>query len=410
MDSPANHVCDQCGQNHPLTSEFYGVNAASPTGFRNICKECFSDNRYGDKTKAVQALRVHDKMVAKAERELKENLSKLSPGQIEKYERLVRLAPEHRAELQKKILDARAAEELAQRQAAASPSLKLVQERFGSPIFLTTDEMRESLEKARIALTNLTGEHDGPARQHVEAYITRVGGMVKERDELAADMAHDQQEILNEEVSRRVIGRLQDEWLPRIRQASTKEQQTLLREAIRAKKKKLMAMAKDGGKDKSGADKSVVARVVADALEKLALLCYGAKAPLVADTLASAQSRADIEAANYEYMERIEAERRQYWDDLKARDFKQWELESRSLVRQIKGNDYWSKLQRDAARRLIREDPQEAIRRALLSLKPKNVETADGGVRHSGRSPRNLAVGRRSPCQAWRGSRPMTRE
>ena len=109
MDSPKK-ICSQCGATKDFTRANFGVNTASPDGYRNICKECYSDNRYGDKTKAVQALRVHDKKVAKAQRELKDNLANLSPGQIEKYDRIVRLAPEHRAELQKKILGARQAE------------------------------------------------------------------------------------------------------------------------------------------------------------------------------------------------------------------------------------------------------------------------------------------------------------
>jgi len=376
VDSPVTKQCGQCGAVHPASNDYFGTDNSQADSLRKICKQCYSENRYGDKAKAVEALRLHDKIVAKAKRELKDNLANLSPGQIEKYERIVRLDGEHRAEFQKKILDARKAEEDAQRLAAAAPSLKLVQQHFGSPIFLTIDEMRLSLEKARLALGNLTDESDGPARVHVEKYIERVAYTVKQHDDLASEMARDAQESLNEKVCRRVIGRVHDQFLPLIRAANTAEAKISLRAKIRARKKALMAMAKTAtGVDKSGAERAVVAKAVADALEKLALMLYaGTKDPLPTDTLENLQSRVDSEAASAEFMERAEAERRQYWDDLRASDPGQFEKESKSLVRQIKGDDYWSQMQREAARRLVRQDPVEAARRALLALQPRNVE------------------------------------
>ena len=376
MDSPVTKQCGQCGAVHPASNDYFGTDNSQADSLRKICKQCYSENRYGDKAKAVEALRLHDKIVAKAKRELKDNLANLSPGQIEKYERIVRLDGEHRAEFQKKILDARKAQEDAQRLAAAAPSLKLVQQHFGSPIFLTIDEMRLSLEKARLALGNLTDESDGPARVHVEKYIERVAYTVKQHDEREAELARDAQESLNEKVCRRVIGRVHDQYLGQVRAANTAEAKIALREQIRARKKAMLAMAKTAtGTDKSGAERAVVAKAVADALEKLALMLYaGTNDPLPTDTLENLQSRIDSEAANAEFMERAEAERRQYWDDLRQSNPEQFEKESRSLVRQIKGDDHFARMQRDAARRLVRQDPVEAARIALLALKPRNVE------------------------------------
>ena len=198
MSDPTKKTCGQCGAVHPAANEFFGTDKQQPDSLRRICKVCYSDNRYGDRTKAdASALRVHDKLVAKAERELKDNLANLSPGQIEKYERIVRLAPEHRAELQKKLVDARKAEDDGKRLAAAGPSLTLVQQHFGSPILLTIDEMRASLEKARVALGNLTGPDDGPAVQHVEAYTKRVAWMIADHDEREAEKAAYDQEVID---------------------------------------------------------------------------------------------------------------------------------------------------------------------------------------------------------------------
>ena len=324
----------------------------------------------------MHALRLHEKLVSKAKKALAESLSTLSPGQIQKYEAIVRLAPEHIAKLQKQLLAVRQAEELAQQQAAAAPSLKLVREHFGSPILLTVSEMKEKLSRAKIALGNLTDENDAPAREHVEKYIERVGHMVEQHDDLAAETARDEQELLNEKVCRRVCGRVMDEFLPQVRAAVTAEAKVALREKIRARKKALMAMAKTvTGVDKSGAERAVVAKAVADALEKLALMLYsGTKAPLPTDTLENAQSRADMAAANAEAIERAEAERQKYWSDLKASDPDQFEKEAKSLVRQVKGDGHFARLQREAARRLVRQDPVEAARIAMLALEPRNVE------------------------------------
>jgi hypothetical protein len=356
-------------------TEGFGVNAKSPDGYRNICKACFSENRSGDKQEAVQALRLHEKLVSKAKKALAESLSTLSPGQIQKYEAIVRLAPEHIAKLQKQLLAVRHAEELTQQQAAAAPSLKLVREHFGSPILLTVSEMKEKLSRAKIALANLTDENDAPAREHVEKYIERVGHMVEQHDDLAAEMARDEQELLNEKVCRRVCGRVMDEFLPQVRAAVTADAKVALREKIRARKKALMAMAKTAtGVDKSGAERAVVAKAVADALEKLALMCYAAKVELSNDTLVNVQSRADMAAANAEAIERAEAERRAYWETLREQNPDEFEKESRSLVRQVKGDGHFARLQREAARRLVRQDPVEAARIAMLALKPRNVE------------------------------------
>jgi hypothetical protein len=375
MSDPTKKTCGQCGAVRPATNEFFGTDKQQPDSLRRICKDCYSDNRYGDRTKAVQALRVHDKLVAKAERELEDNLANLSPGQIEKYERIVRLAPEHRAELQGKILEARKAEEDAQRQAAAAPSLTLVEQHFGSPILLTVDELRDKLTRAKIALGNLTAESDASAKRHVEDYITRVSFMVEQHDSQAAELAADAQETLNESVCRRVIGRVHDLYLPQIRACNTAEAKISLREQIRARKKALMAMAKTAtGKDKSGAERAVVAKALADALEKLAQMLYsGTKAPLPTDSLENINSRQDAANAAQEWLERAEAERRQYWDDLRQLNPKQFERESKSLVLQIKGDGPFADTQRKSMAQLKRENPALYEQRALDALKPRKV-------------------------------------
>lgn len=374
MTDVAKKVCGQCGEERVLT-EGFGINAKSPDGYRNICRVCYNENRSVKKTEAVQALRLHEKLVAKARKELATNLNNLSPGQIQKYEAIVRLAPEHISKLQKQLLDARKAEELVQQQAAAAPSLKLVQERFGSPIFLTIDEMRASLEKARVVLGNLTGPDDGPAVQHVEAYISRVGGMVKERDDLEAELARDAQETLNESVCRRVIGKMHDQFLPQIRAANTAEAKIALRDKIRKLKKSLMVMAKTAtGLDKSGAERAVVANALANALEKLALTLYsGTKAPLPTDSLENLQSRIDSGNAAQEWLEKAEADRQQYWADLKERDPKMWEKESRSLVLQIKGEGPFAAVQKKSMQQLKRDDPALYEKLALQALLPRKV-------------------------------------
>jgi hypothetical protein len=366
-------TCGQCGVEKALTPEFYGVQTASADGFRAICRVCFSDNRSAEKMRDVKNLKNHDRIVKAAKKAL-EKPELLPPNQLHKMNQIVNGDEKKRAKLQAKIQEAHAAEE-ATRQ-SNNATLLLVREKFGSIIFLTTEEMRAKLVLARTALGNLVGPDDGPAIQHVQDYIARVEYIVKQRDSQAAEMARDAQETLNETVCRRVIGRVHDQFLPLIRAANTAEAKISLRAKIRARKKALMAMAKTAtGIDKSGAERAVVAKAVADALEKLALMLYaGTKDPLPTDTLENLQSRVDSEAANVEFMERAEAERRQYWDDLRASDPGQFEKESKSLVRQIKGDDYWSQMQREAARRLVRQDPVEAARRALLALQPRNVE------------------------------------
>jgi hypothetical protein len=133
--------------------------------------------------------------------------------------------------------------------------------------------------------------------------------------------------------------------------------------------------AKTPGLDKSGAEIAIVANALANALEKLALMLYaGTKAPLPTDSLANLTSRLDYAAAAQEELERAEAERQQYWQELKERDYKQWEKESKSLVLQIKGTGPFADLQRKSMAQLRRDDPAEYERRALDALKPRNVE------------------------------------
>jgi hypothetical protein len=372
-ETPMMKTCGQCGVEKELTPEFYGVQTASADGFRAICRVCFSDNRSAEKMRDVKNLKNHDRIVKAAKKAL-EKPELLPPNQLHKMNQIVNGDEKKRAKLQAKIQEAHKAEEDARRLNATNPSLKLVQQHFGSPILLTLDEMRQSVARAKIVLANLTGSDDGPAVQHVEAYISRVGGMVEDHDEREAELAKDAQETLNESVCRRVIGRVHDEYLPQIRAAITAEAKVALREKIRARKKALLAMAKTAtGKDKNGAERAVVAKAVADALEKLALMCYGAKAELSSDTLENITSRQDAANAAQEWLEKAEAERQKYWSDLKERDIKQWERESKSLVLQVKGDGHFAAVQRKSMAQLRRDDPAEYERRALAALLPRKV-------------------------------------
>jgi hypothetical protein len=370
-ETPMMKTCGQCGVGKALTPEFYGVQTASADGFRAICRVCFSDNRSAEKMRDVKNLKNHDRIVKAAKKAL-EHPESLPPNQLHKMNQIVNGDEKKRAKLQAKIQEAHAAEEAARQ--SNNLTLLLVREKFGSIIFLTTEEMRAKLVLARTALGNLVGPDDGPAIQHVQDYIARVEYIVKQRDSQAAEMARDAQETLNETVCRRVIGRVHDQYLGQIRAANTAEAKVALREQIRARKKALLAMAKTAtGKDKNGAERAVVAKAVADALEKLALMCYGAKAELPTDSLENLQSRIDSANAVQEELEKIEAERRQYWEELRERDPKQFERESKSLVLQLKGTGPFVDIQRKSMQQLKREDPAEYERRALEALKPRKV-------------------------------------
>jgi hypothetical protein len=232
------------------------------------------------------------------------------------------------------------------------------------------------LAKFKLALTELTDEPaDALACAYVTAVIGRLEVMVETDTNLEAEMAADAQETLNEKVCRRVCARLMDLYLPQIRSANTAESKIALREKMRKQKKSVMLKAKLPGLDKSGAEISVVAKAVADALEKMIAnaLYSGTKDPLPTDTLENIQSRIDQANAAQEWLEKAEAERRAYWQELKEQNPKQFEKESKSLVLQIKGDGHFANTQRKSMAALKRSDPQEYERRALEALKPRNV-------------------------------------
>ena len=153
---------------------------------------------------------------------------------------------------------------------------------------LPVSERPAQLARFKAALETLTGPADEAARAYLQTSIQALEEMLANASTRESFLAQQEQDTLNERVSRRVIGKLYDIFLPQIRAAITAEAKISLREKIRERKKKLMAMAKTAtGKDSSGAEKAVVAETVADALEKLALMLYhGTKAPLPSDTLA----------------------------------------------------------------------------------------------------------------------------
>ena len=374
MDNVATQICSQCQQVKELTTANFGVNTDSKTGFRSTCKICYASNRSAKQTREEKALQNHKRIVAAAKKKL-ENPSQLSVGELHKLENLVRLADKHQAKLAAKVDEQRKAEEAAKFQQPANPSLARVQAQFGSAFFIPPAERGAVLEELQAALATLTGSADGPARDYVESNIAHLEEMLANTAERESFLVRQEQDTLNERVSRRVIGKMYDLYLPQIRAAITAEAKISLREKIRDRKKQLMAMAKMAtGKDSSGAEKAVVAETVANALEKLALMLYhGTKAPLPSDTLANLESRLDTVNAMQEWLETEEAKRQAYWQKLKERDPKQFERESRSLVLQIRGESPLADMQRKSMAQLKRENPAEYERRALEALKPRNV-------------------------------------
>ncbi len=374
-ETPTTKTCGQCSAVHPATNEFFGTDNSQADSLRRVCKTCFNAGRSNKSSPEEKRLKMHAKVVADAKRRLAQPEG-LSVGELHKLDQIVRLDEERLAKLQEKVDEQRKAEEAARLAASANPSLLLVKQHFGSHIMLTTEQMREKLAQARVALGNLTGPDDGPAAAHVEKYVEAAGYIVKQRDDLAAEMAKDAQELLNEKVCRRVIGRLMDLYIPQIRGANTAESKLALREKIRARKKSLMAMAKTAtGLDKSGAERAVVAKALADALEKLIInsLYAGTKDPLPTDSLENIQSRIDQANASQEWLETEEAKRQAYWAELKEQNPKQFEKESRSLVLQVKGDGHFAATQRKSMVQLKRENPAEYERLALEALKPRKV-------------------------------------
>ena len=87
------------------------------------------------------------------------------------------------------------------------------------------------------------------------------------------------------------------------------------------------------------------------------MLYAGTKPPLPSDTLANIESRQDSVNAMQDWLESEEAKRQAYWQELKERDPKQFERESRSLVLQIHGDGPLADLQRKSMAQLKRENP-----------------------------------------------------
>jgi ribosomal protein L40E len=381
MTDVATKTCRKCGAEHPATNEFFGTDKSEKDSLRRICKKCYADSRSGKtQTKEAQRLKIHRKIVADAKRRLA-NPENLTPGELSKLEVIVRLESERLEKLQAKVTEQREQAERTRVAVAGSNALTRVQA-MGSALFLgdgtllPVSDRAKQLDKFKAVLAYLTEEPaNEAARVYLQTNIQLLEQMMTNASERATFIAEDAQEKLNERVSRRVVGRFMDIFLPQIRAAVTAEAKISLREQIRDRKKKLMAMAKTAtGKDSSGAEKAVVATTVADALEKLAgMLYHGTKAPLPTDTLANIESRQDAANATQEWLETEEAKRQAYWQELKERDPKQFERESKSLLLQIRGDGPLADMQRKSMAQLKRENPAEYERRALEALKPRKV-------------------------------------
>ena len=379
MDNVATQICSQCQQVKELTTANFGVNTDSKTGFRSTCKICYASNRNNKSSPEEKRLKMHAKIVAEAKRRLA-HPETLTPGELSKLEVIVRLENERLEKLQEKVAVQREEAARVAATAKAGPSLSKVQ-CMGSALFsadgtlLPESERPTQLARFKAVLAYLTGPEDEAARSYLQTNIKLLEQMATNSSDRETFLAEENQESINGRVSQRVINRLMDIFLPQIRAAVTAEAKISLRENIRARKKKLMAMAKTAtGKDSSGAEKAVVAETVTDALEKLALMLYhGTKAPLPSDTLANLESRLDTANAMQEWLETEEVKRQAYWQELKERDPKQFERESKSLLLQIHGDGPLADMQRKSMAQLKRENPVEYERRALEALKPRNV-------------------------------------
>ena len=362
MSEVVTKVCGQCGATKNRDTDF-GVKADSPDGRRAACKVCFNDARSAKKTREEKALKSHARVVADAKRRLAQP-EQLSVGELHKLDQIVRLEDERLVKLREKVAEQRKAEAAAKFARTANPALARVHA-LGSALFaadgslLDVSERPAQLQKFKAVLLTLTETADAAARDYVESNISHLEEMLANTAERESFLAQQEQDTVNAAVSNRVIGKLYDLYLPQIRAAITAKAKISLREKIRDRKKKLMAMAKTAtGKDSSGAEKAVVAETVADALEKLALMLYhGTKAPLPSDTLANLESRLDTANAMQEWLETEEAKRQAYWQELKERDPKQFERESKSLLLQIRGDGPLADMQRKSMAQLKRENP-----------------------------------------------------
>ncbi len=373
-------TCGQCGVEKELTPEFYGVQTASADGFRSICRVCFSDNRSAQKMRDVKNLKNHDRIVKAAKAAL-EKPELLPPNQLHKLNQIVNGDEKKRAKLQAKIQEAHKSEEAARIAQTASPSLARVQT-IGSALFgsngelLSVAERPVQLAKFKLALTELTDEPvDALARSFVKDAIHRLEEMVSTDAARETFLAQHEQETANGWATQRAVGQIHDAYLPLIRKAKTISAKNALRMQLWKMKRAAQDVATNSTeKDDTGAQKSIVALAVAKEFDKMARMLYGdTKAMAVSDTLENIQSRIDSANAAQEWLEQAERDRQKYWADLLARDPDQHARESKSLILQTKGTGPLVDMQRDAARKLKRENPEEYTRRALEALKPRKV-------------------------------------
>ena len=367
-------ACSQCSQVKDLTTANFGVNTREATGFRTICKSCFSQNRSAKKTQAVRDLKNQERVVKAAKKAL-EHPEGLSMGQLHKAQQIVGLAEKKRGKLLAKIAEQRQAEEAAKFAQTANPSLARVQAQFGSTFFIPTAERGAVLEQLRTALATLTGPADGPARDYVQSNIAELTAMLARAAERSAFLAQQEQETANGRATQRAVGQIHDTYLPLIRAAKTASAKNALRMQLwKMKRAAQDVTTKSTEKDETGAQKSVVAFGLAKEFDKMARMLYGDTKPMAAsDTLENVQSRIDSANAAQEWLEQAEADRQRYWDELRISDPKRFERESKSLILQTKGDDPLAQMARDAARKLKRENPEEYTRRALEALKPRKV-------------------------------------
>src|SRR5271170_2615873 len=173
-------ICGQCSQEKLQTD--FGVKSDSSDGRRRICKICYASNRSKKQTPEMKALARLEQIVKDARASLADSATPFSIRH--KADQTLRNYEKRKRKLLKPIEEQRKAEEAARQ--SNNPSLLLVQQTFGSHIFLSTEQMRAKLELARVTLGNLVGPDDGPAVLLVKDYIKNVSFIVKQRDDLEA--------------------------------------------------------------------------------------------------------------------------------------------------------------------------------------------------------------------------------
>jgi hypothetical protein len=190
-------TCTQCQQPKELTTANFGVNTREATGFRTICKSCFSQNRSAKKTQAVRDLKNQERVVKAAKKAL-EHPEGLSMGQLHKAQQIVGLAEKKRQKLLAKIDEQRNAAEHAKKITATSPSLDRVRAQFYcNPFAQSHPDLTQMVVEMKAALMGLVGSADEMARDYLTKLIGMVAEFVTDQADAAKEQAQYEQDVID---------------------------------------------------------------------------------------------------------------------------------------------------------------------------------------------------------------------